>query len=118
MPSAVTFIKDGRVRGLAVAASSRMEELPDLPTTAEAGLPGYTIEFWYGAFTTGGTPQAMVDRLNAEVNKAVAQPDVAAKLKSLGVEPRSGSAADFKARYHREIREWGQVAAKAGFKKQ
>ena len=116
MPSAVTHIKDGRIRGLAVASDKRMEELPDLPTVVEGGLPDYKIEFWYAAFTAGGTAPDIVTRLNAEINKAVATPDVAAKLRSLGVEPRSGTAAQFKEQHHREIREWAEVVKKAGFK--
>ncbi len=115
MPSVVSSIKEGKMRGLAVAAANRMEELPDLPTTVEAGLPGYKIEFWFGTFTTAGTPPDVVARLNAEINKATASPDVNARLKAVGIEPRSGTAADFREQFHREIREWGDVVKKSGF---
>ncbi len=88
----------GRVRGIAVAADKRIEEIGDIPTTAEAGLPDFKIEFWYAAFTTGGTPAPIVERLNAEMNKAANNPEVAAKLRGLGMNPGNGSAADFTAR--------------------
>ncbi len=113
--SIVSQIKTGRVRGLAVAADKRMAEIPDVPTTAEAGLPDYKIEFWYAAFTTGGTPAAIVERLNSDINKATAAPDVAAKLQGLGLEPRQVSAAEFTARHHREMKEWAEVVRKSGF---
>lgn len=115
MPSAVSFIKEGRIRGLAVAADRRMEELPELPTTAEAGLPNFKIEFWFAAFTTAGTPASRIDTLNTELNNAVATPDVSAKLRSMGIEPRTGSAAQFREQHHREMREWADVVKKAGF---
>ncbi len=116
MPSVVSSIKEGKVRGLAVAAANRMEELPDLPTTAEAGLPDFKIEFWFGTFTTAGTPPDVVARLNAEINKATASPEVTAKLKAVGIEARSGTPADFREQFHREIKEWGEVVKKSGFK--
>ena len=86
--SVVPHIKAGRLRGMAIAGDARLAEIPDVPTTAEAGLPNYKIEFWYGAFTRGGTPRPLVERLNAEINKAVARPDVQEKLQGDGAEPR------------------------------
>ena len=116
MPSVISSIKDGKLRGLAVAAAQRMDELPDLPTTVEVGLPDFKIEFWFGTFTTAGTPPDVVARLNSEINKAVALPDVTAKLKSVGIEPRNGTAGQFRDQFHREIREWAEVVKKSGFK--
>ncbi len=116
MPSVVSSIKDGKLRGLAVAAATRMEELPDLPATVEVCLPDFKIEFWFGTFTTAGTPPEAVSRLNAEINKAVASPDVTAKLKSVGIEPRNATAAQFRDQFHREIKEWAEVVKKSGFK--
>ena len=113
--SIVSQIKNGRMRGIAVAADKRMAEIPDVPTTVEAGLPEYQIEFWYAAFTTGGTPLAIVERLNAEINKATATPDVAAKLVALGLEPKQISAADFTARHHKEMKDWADVVKRSGF---
>ena len=112
--SIVSQIKNGRMRGIAVAADKRMAEIPDVPTTVEAGLPDYQIEFWYAAFTTGGTPQS-VERLNADINKATATPDIAAKLVALGLEPKQISAADFTARHHKEMKDWADVVKRSGF---
>ena len=113
--SIIGQIKNGRVRGIAVAGDKRIAEIPEIPTTAEAGLPDYKVEFWYGAFTTGGTPKPVVDRLNAELNKAAAHPEVAPKLAGVGLNPGNGSASDFTTRHHREMREWAEVVKRSGF---
>jgi tripartite-type tricarboxylate transporter receptor subunit TctC len=114
--SVVPHIKAGRLRGLAVAAGTRMPEVGDVPTTAEAGLPNYKIEFWYAAFAQGATPKPIVDRLNSELNKAVAAPEISAKLKALGLAPVNRTAEDFRAQHHREMREWAEVVKQSGFK--
>jgi len=109
-------IKGGRVKGIAVAADKRLPELPDVPTTVEAGLPDYKVEFWYAAFAQGGTPKPIVDRLNAEINKAVASPEVAGKLKAMGLATKNRTADDFTAQHLREMKEWAEIVAKSGFK--
>jgi len=109
-------IKAGRVRGLAVAADTRIAELPDVPTTVEAGLPDYKVEFWYAAFAQGQTPKPLVDRLNAEINKAVASPDVAEKLRAMGLATKNRTADDFTAQHYREMKEWAEVVKQSGFK--
>jgi tripartite-type tricarboxylate transporter receptor subunit TctC len=114
--SVFPHIKGGRVKGIAVAADKRLPELPDVPTTVEAGLPDYKVEFWYTAFAQGGTPKPIVDRLNAEINKAVASPEVTAKLKSMSLATANRTADDFTAQHHREMKEWAEIVAKSGFK--
>lgn len=114
--SLVSQIQSGRVKGLAVAGDQRIAEIPDVPTTQQAGLPKYKIEFWYGAFTTGGTPPAVVERLNAEINKASASPEVAKRLRGLGLTPVQRSAADFTRQHHAEMKEWAEVVRLSGFK--
>jgi tripartite-type tricarboxylate transporter receptor subunit TctC len=114
--SVMPHIKAGRVRGLAVAADARLAEIPDVPTTAEAGLPNFKIEFWYAAFIQGGTPQPIVDRINAEINKAVAAPEISAKLTAIGLAPKNRTAADFTTQHHREMKEWSEVVQQSGFK--
>ena len=113
--SVVPHIKAGRLRGLAVAAATRLAELPDVPTTAEAGLPDYKIEFWYAAFAQGGTPTPLIDKLNVEINKAVAAPNVTEKLKAIGLAPANRTADDFTAQHYREMTEWDEVVKKSGF---
>jgi len=114
--SVVPHIKAGRLRGLAVAAKARMAELPDVPTTTEVGLPDYRIEFWYAAFTRGGTPSPIVARLNSEINKAVAAPEVTGKLKAMGLTPLNRTADEFTNQHHREMKEWAEVVKQSGFK--
>lgn len=109
-------IKAGRVRGLAVAADKRLAEFSDVPTTAEAGLPDYKVEFWYTAFAQGNTPKPIIDRLNAEINKAVASQEVTDKLKSMGLAPVNRTADDFTAQHYREMKEWAEVVKQSGFK--
>jgi len=113
--SVFPHIKSGRVKGIAVAADKRLPELPDLPTTVEAGLPDYKVEFWYTAFAQGQTPKPIVDRLNAEINKAVASPEVTEKLRSMGLAPANRTADDFTAQHLREMKEWAEIVKKSGF---
>lgn len=114
--SVFPHIKSGRVRGMATAADKRIAELPDVPTTVEAGLPDYKVEFWYTAFAQGGTPKPVVDRLNSEINKAVASPEVTEKLKGMGLATANRTADDFTAQHLREMKEWAEIVAKSGFK--
>ena len=85
--SAMTQIKAGKFRPLAVTSATRSAELPNVPTIGEAGYPAAEMTTWYGLFVTGGTPKAIVDQLHAELNKALALPDVEKRLKGLGGEP-------------------------------
>ena len=85
--SAMTQIKAGKFRPLAVTSATRSAELPNVPTIAEAGYPAAEMTTWYGLFVTGGTPKPIVDQLHAELTKALALPDVQARLKGLGGEP-------------------------------
>src|SRR5437016_6032327 len=85
--SAMGQIKAGRLRPIAVTTSKRAAELPDVPTLGEAGVPGAEMSTWYGLFTTGGTPRPIIERLHAELAKALALPDVRARLGGLGGEP-------------------------------
>jgi tripartite-type tricarboxylate transporter receptor subunit TctC len=85
--SAMPQIKAGKLRPLAVTTSRRSAELPNVPTLAEAGYPGFEMSTWYGLFVTGGTPKAIVDRVAAELDRVLKLPDVQARLRGLGGEP-------------------------------
>ena len=85
--SAMPQIKAGKFRPLAVTGPARSPELPNVPTIAEVGYPAAEMTTWYGLFVTGGTPPAIVDQLHAELERALALPDVQARLKGLGGEP-------------------------------
>ena len=107
-------IKGGKVRGLAVTTARRSAALPDLPTMAEAGLKGYDTSTWGGLLAPAGTPRDVVARINAEVNKALASPDVREKLALAGIEPVGGTPAQFGGFIQNEMQRWGQVAQRAG----
>jgi tripartite-type tricarboxylate transporter receptor subunit TctC len=85
--SAMPQIKAGKLRPLAVTTAKRSAELPNVPTLAEAGYPGFEMSTWYAMLVTGGTPKAIVDRLAAELDRVLKMPDVQARLRGLGGEP-------------------------------
>ena len=114
--SAMGQIKAGRLRPLAVTTPRRSSELPQVPTLAEAGVPGVEITTWYGLFTTGGTPRAIVDRLHAELAKALAIADVRARLVGLGGEPGALSLAQFTEMNRAEFERYGRLIREAGIK--
>ena len=87
MASAVGFVQAGTVRALAVTGAERSPSFPDLPTVAEAGLPGYAAELHYGLLAPGGTPRAIVMKLNAVLNAALAEDDIKTRLHADGAEP-------------------------------
>jgi tripartite-type tricarboxylate transporter receptor subunit TctC len=94
-PAIVQHIRAGKLRALAVGAPARMESLPDVPTLGELGFPAANMTSTFGIFAPAGTPPAVVERINAEVNKALAMPDVRAKLTAADNVPTGGSAAAF-----------------------
>ncbi|HEX8884941.1 MAG TPA: tripartite tricarboxylate transporter substrate binding protein [Noviherbaspirillum sp.] len=110
------FIQSGKVRPLAVTSAKRVASLPDVPTMAEAGVPGYEVVSWQAMFAPAGTPSAIVQRLQTEVAAILKQPDVQERLAKLGVEP-SGMApqqlAEFQAA---EIAKWAKVVKAANVK--
>jgi tripartite-type tricarboxylate transporter receptor subunit TctC len=114
--SAMGQIKAGKLRPLAVTTPRRSTELPQVPTLAEAGVPGVEITTWYGLFTTGGTPRAIIDRLHAELAKALALADVRARLVGLGGEPGALSLAQFAEMNRAEFERYGRLIREAGIK--
>ena len=106
-------IDSGRVRVLAVAADKRSPTYPDVPTAREAGLPDYTASSLFGVFTTGKTPPEIVRRLNAEINRIIALPEINKRLVALGLEPSQRSAEQFTKQYLAEIAQWKEVVARA-----
>lgn len=117
-PVAVPHIKSGKMRALAVSSARRNPALPDVPSVAEAGVPGYDIILWYGAVMPTGTPAAAVNRLNADINKALKLQDVQQRLASLGADPLGGSAADFGAYIKSEVAKYTKVVRDAKLQQQ
>jgi len=107
-------VQSGGVRGLAVTTAKRSGSQPNLPTIAEAGLPGYDANTWGGILAPAGTPKAVVATLNAEINKALASDDVRAKLMAAGIEIQGGTPQVFADYIKAEIAKWGRVTKEAG----
>lgn len=114
--AAIGFIKEGRLRGLAVSSAKRASALPDLPTTVEAGYPNSGYEFWIGAFLPKQTPVAIRDRLHAEFIKALGADALRTKFAELGAEPLKISPAEFEVMVKTEIVANAEVVKAAGIK--
>jgi tripartite-type tricarboxylate transporter receptor subunit TctC len=104
------------VRALAVAAPRRLSRLPDVPTTAEAGLPGYVLASWFGLAAPAGTPVGVIRRLNADVQKALAAPDVIETMAKLGLEPGGGTPQQYAAMIVDDLAQWRAAVKAAGIK--
>jgi tripartite-type tricarboxylate transporter receptor subunit TctC len=103
------YIKTGKIRALAVTSTTRSASLPDVPTMAEAGVPGYSSTPWYEISAPQGVPMAIIAKLNAEINAVLKMPDVAQRLDSLGVLPIGGTPADAHKRNEAETKKWSAV---------
>ena len=113
--SAASYVKEGRLRALAVLDSKRSSAMPEVPTAAEAGTPLVAVN-WYMLLAPAGTSRAVIDRLNAESVKAMNAADIRERLSGLGGEPASGSPEDAQAFLSREYEQWGKVIREAGIK--
>jgi tripartite-type tricarboxylate transporter receptor subunit TctC len=107
-------VKAGQVRALGTSASKRSTVMPEVPTIAEAGLPGYESTIWLGIMAPAGTPKAVVDKLNAEINKAISRADVKAAWDKQGAVPLVMSPAEFDAYLRKDIEKWAKVVKDAG----
>jgi tripartite-type tricarboxylate transporter receptor subunit TctC len=112
LATATGQIKENRIRVIATANRTRATSLPDVPTVAEAGMPGYEMSVWQGVVAPAGTPREVVVKLNEEINRAMADPATAAKLAQLGIQPLSGTPEDFSAFMKKEYDKWTDVIVK------
>ena len=106
-------IKGGKVRAVATTGTARSPELPDVPTVAESGYPGYEALNWYAYLAPAATPRPIVDRLNAEIVAALKAPEVREQLARQGVEPQPGTPEDLRKYMERELATWGRVVKDA-----
>lgn len=113
-PTAVPQVQGGRVRALAITGDKPLPSLPNVPTFNEVGLPGYTVTNWFGLAAPKGTPKDVVERLQTEVKKALANPKVAERLAAMGARPGGLSSAEFASFVQRETRLWTEVSKAAG----
>jgi tripartite-type tricarboxylate transporter receptor subunit TctC len=111
-------VKGGALRMIAVSSKSRSPILPDVPTVAESGVPGYESESWNGVAAPVKTPPAILERLNKEVRAAVASPDVKKRLQDLGIDARAGTPEQLRERLVADIAKWGAVIEKANIPRQ
>jgi tripartite-type tricarboxylate transporter receptor subunit TctC len=116
MGTSAQQIKAGRLIGLAVATPKRLEEFPDIPTSAEVGVPNWIVSTWYGLWAIKGTPKPIVDRMYAEMVKAMALPRMQAIWKEQTAQMGGESPEDFARRIRTEIEKWQKVSAAAGVK--
>ena len=108
IPPALASVRTGQTRMLAVTTAKRLKSLPDVPTVAESGLPGYQFSSWYGVLTTGGTPAPIIDKLAKEIQAIVAKPEVREVFAQQGVEPVTSSPAEFQRMIDEELTRWAR----------
>jgi len=116
MPSSLPLVKEGKLRALGVTSLKRSPAAPEIPTIAEQGLPGFEAVSWFALFAPAGTPRPVVDRLQAEVKKTLASPDVAKRLAEIGLEPVGSSPDELAAFQRSEIAKWAKVVKDSGAK--
>jgi tripartite-type tricarboxylate transporter receptor subunit TctC len=114
LPSAVAQINQGALRGLGLASPSRVASVPGVPTYAEAGFPDFYAASWVGFFVPAKTPDAVADKLNAEVNTILAEPDVQVKLKAIGFDAIRKSRPEAARHFDSEVETWGKMARTIG----
>lgn len=114
MPAAYPHVKSGNIRALAVTTATRVGSVPELPTLAEAGVPGFDMSAWDGIWAPAGTPRPIVDRLNAAFNKALESAAVRERLVTMGAEPVGGKPEDLGRHVASELARWAEVVKKSG----
>jgi len=114
--SAAADLRGDRLRAIGVTTKKRVSSLPDVPTFGEAGLPGYEVEQWNGILVPHATPKAIVAKLNAEINKIIASPDIQKILINSGAEPEGGTPEAFSAFLKADIAKWAKVIKDANLK--
>ncbi len=116
MPSVIGHIRNGKIKPLAVAAAKRNPQLPNVPTMAEAGVKGVEMSAWYGIYMPASTPKAVVDRVNAEVNKVIAMPETQARLSAIGAELTAMTPEAFKVFHDAENKRYSELIQRKGIK--
>jgi tripartite-type tricarboxylate transporter receptor subunit TctC len=112
----VQQVKSGKLVALAVASPKRDPQLPDVPTVAESGLPGFDVTSWYGIVVRTGTPPAIVQQLQHDISEVLKEPEVIAKLGGLGLEPVGDTSQDFSALIKSDTQKWSAIVTKANIK--
>ena len=116
MPSSLPHVKSGRLRAIAISTATRSPAVPELPTVAESGVPGYESSLWYGVLLPAHTAPAIVARLNQTINAILRETDVGERFAGLGADPRGGTSAEFRQYISAEVIKWGKVIKAVGIK--
>ena len=114
VPNVINQVRDGRLRALGVTGAQRWPDLPDVPTIAEAGVPGYEASLWLALFGPAGLPDAIVNRLAGALEKALADPDTVHKLRTAGIAPAFMRPKEFAPFVNAEYNKWGKVVKETG----
>jgi tripartite-type tricarboxylate transporter receptor subunit TctC len=114
--STMPHVRAGRLRALAVASAKRSPSVPDLPTIAEAAIPGFAVDQWYSLFAPGGTPKEIVTKLYGEVAKTVTNPEARERLLAMGLDPVGSTPDEFAAYVKVETAKWGKLVREAGIR--
>jgi tripartite-type tricarboxylate transporter receptor subunit TctC len=107
------LIRDGKLRGLAIAAHKRSPAVPEVPTLEEQGITGHEVSFWTGIVAPAGTPKAVVELLHDRIAEIMAQTDVKARLATIGFEPATGTSQEFGAHIKAESDQWQKIVHEA-----
>jgi tripartite-type tricarboxylate transporter receptor subunit TctC len=116
MPTSLPHVKSGRLRAIAISTSTRSPAIPELPTVAEAGVPGYESNLWYGVLLPAHTPPGIVARLNQTINAILREADVGERFAGLGAEPRGTTSSEFRQYIGAEVIKWGKVIKAVGIR--
>jgi tripartite-type tricarboxylate transporter receptor subunit TctC len=114
----IQHVKAGKLVAIAIASPHRSPQLPDVPTVAESGLPGFDVTSWYGLVGRAGTPAAIIDKVQRDAAEALRDPEVRGKLAALGLEPMGNTPAEFEAMIATETAKWSDIVRKANIRPQ
>ena len=114
--TSLSLIREGKLRALAVTTEQRVDEVPDVPTMIESGLPGYEVSLWFAVVAPAATPAPIVARLNREINAFSQEPEVKKSLNAQAIDVEISTPDKLRERILAEIEKWRDIAAKAGVK--
>jgi tripartite-type tricarboxylate transporter receptor subunit TctC len=114
IPAAIAHVQTGKLRGLAVTSSKRVEQIPNVPTVAESGLPGFEVVGWFGIFAPAGTPAPIIGRLNTEINRILKEPQTRDQFAGHGLVPGGGTPDELGTFLKTELTRWGTLIRSIG----
>ncbi|MCW5603973.1 MAG: tripartite tricarboxylate transporter substrate binding protein, partial [Burkholderiales bacterium] len=118
MPGAIAQVKADRLRAIGISSARRSPVLPNVPTIAESGVPGYEFVAWFGMLAPAGTPPKLVGQINTLISNAANAPDTRGKLEGQGISPQTGTASAFRTYIRAETEKWSKTLKAAGIKPQ